>query len=178
MKMSITPQTIPENVYFNKNHLLSAAATRPLSSIMGGVGADNVSLADAQLVSRFISAGIQRHHPRLTHRHTHTAHTLNTALFPLRADSGALGSGAAPSQQSKVCSDGDQTGAAAASRWKRRRRQSSTEDRQGKTGKEATPSDWSQKLTDCLLFSESVVTAPRSTPKCISIQPHKRARST
>lgn len=76
MKMSITPQTIPENVYFNKNHLLSAAATRPLSSIMGGDGADNASLADAQLVSRFINAGIQRHHPGLTH--TQRAHSTQT----------------------------------------------------------------------------------------------------
>lgn len=143
MKMSITPETIPENVYFNKNHLLSAAATRPLSSIMGGVGADNVSLADAQLVSRFINAGIQRHHPRLphTHRHTHTVHALNTVLFPLRADSSTLGSGAVPSQQSKVCSDGDQTEAAAASRWKRRRRQSSTE-----TGKENWERSDSERL--------------------------------
>lgn len=49
-----------------------------------------------------------------SHTDTHTVHTLNTVLFPLRADSSTLGSGAVPSQQSKVCSDGDQTEAAAA----------------------------------------------------------------
>lgn len=71
----------PRDVYFNKNHLLSAAATRPLSSIMCGVGADNVSLADTQHVSRFINAGIQRHHPR--HTHIRSAHTRQTQFSSL-----------------------------------------------------------------------------------------------
>lgn len=76
-----------------------------------------------------------------SHTDTHTVHTLNTVLFPLRADSSTLGSGAVPSQQSKVCSDGDQTEAAAASRWKRRRRQSSTD-----TGKENWKRSNSERL--------------------------------
>lgn len=83
---------------------------------MGGVGQDNIiQRADTQLVSRFIRAGIQRHHPRLPPppplpAQPHNTHTraLNTAPLPLMAES-TFSSGAAPSQRGKVCSDGDQT---------------------------------------------------------------------
>lgn len=82
--------------------------------------------------------------------HTHAAHTLNTVPFPLIADSSTLGSGATPSQQSKVCSDADQTEAAAASSLEEKEASITDADRREKAEKDATLSDWSQKPTDCV----------------------------